>query len=471
MINLKNIKKIHFTGIKGVGMTALALCAKDLGMEISGSDIKEYFVTDKTLKKAKISWKIGFSRNHIKDPDLVVFTAAHGGEENIEVLEAKKRKIPVLSHGRALGLFMKEKIGISVCGVGGKTTTAAMIATVFHAVGLNPSFAVGAASIDPLGLPGRYNKTGRYFVAEADEYYASPQDLTPRFLYQSPKVIVITNIEFDHPDVYKNLNQTIRTFQKFVQRLPRNGLVVACLDSPNIKKILRLIKVPVKTYGFSSKADFCISLINQTRDKMIFSLKYKNKYINNIFLSVPGEFNVKNATAAYIVCKFFNIAEKTIKKGLMSFKGTKRRFEFVCKAKGIIFFDDYAHHPLQIEETLKAAKAWFKNKRIIAIFQPHTYSRTKALFSDFQKSFSSASKVYLVPIYASAREKKDVSVSSKKLAWAIKKTNTNTVYVKNKNQLIKKLKKDLKPGDVVFTLGAGDIFTWNASIAKAIESD
>lgn len=470
-IDLTKIKKIHFTGIKGVGMTALALCAKDLGIKVSGSDTSEYFVTDETLKRAAIKWQIGFSIKNLSDIDLLIFTAAHEGEANIEVIEAKKRGIPVLSHGQALEIFMDKKIGISVCGVGGKTTTASMMATIFKSAGLHPSFAVGAANINPLGVPGEYDQQGKYFIAEADEYFASPQDPTPRFFYQKPKVIVVTNIEFDHPDVYKDLNQTIKTFQKFIERIPDDGLLVACIDNPKVKRLVQSIKVPIETYGFSPDADWKITLINQTKGKKRFSLKHKDLIIKNLALSVPGKFNLKNATASIIVANFYGVPMDKIKKGLLKFKGTKRRFEFIGEVKGIRFFDDYAHHPVQIKATLGAAKTWFKRARIMAIFQPHTYSRTKALFSEFLKSFTDADKVYLVPVYASAREKSNLGVSSQKMAKEMKSFHPGVSFVKDRKELVSLLKKDLKKGDVVFTLGAGDIFIWHKEIIKRFKNE
>lgn len=465
-INLSKIKRIHFTGIKGVGMTALALCAKDLGIKVSGSDIGEYFVTDETLKRAGINWQVGFSPNNLSNPDLLVFTAAHEGEKNVEVIEAKRQGIPVLSHGQALGIFMEGKTGISVCGVGGKTTTASMIATIFEETSLHPSFAIGVGNIDSLGTPGRYDKKGKYFIAEADEYFASPQDSTPRFFYQNPKIIVVTNIEFDHPDVYKNLDQTIETFQKFIKRIPSDGLIVACIDNPNVEKLLQLTKVPMETYGFSPRATWQITSINQSKRKTKFSLKHKDLIINNLTLSVPGRFNVRNATASLIVASFCGIPMNKIKKGLAKFKGTKRRFEFIKEVGKIKLFDDYAHHPTEIKATLKAAKSWFRGERIIAIFQPHTYSRTKALLFEFSKSFADADKVYIVPIYASAREKNNLGMSGEKLTKEIKKHHPNVNFIMDRTELIEKLKEEAKKGGVVFTLGAGDIFTWHDTIIK-----
>lgn len=470
IIDLTKIKKIHFTGIKGVGMTALALYAKNMGMEISGSDTGgEYFVTEETLKKVKINYFNNFAAKHIVNADLVIFTGAHGGENNLEVKAAKKRGINILSQGEALGLLMSKNYGISVAGVGGKTTTSAMIATIFDGADKHPSFCIGVAEIVPLGLPGRYDKKGKYFIVEADEYFTSPQDPTPRFLYQNPEIIIITNIEFDHPDVYQNLNQTLTVFKKFIEKIPKDGLLIANIDNVNIKKLIQLTKVPIETYGFSKTADWRIELTEAKNNKNNFSLYYRGRVINNLFLSVPGKFNIKNAVAAFIAAYKCGISIDKIKQGLGLFGGTKRRFEFIKKINDVMLFDDYAHHPKEIEATLESAKEKFGKKRIIAIFQPHTYSRTKALFLDFAKSFKKADTVFITPIYASAREKNDLGISSEKLVKEIKKYHQDVTFINNKQLLRIKLKKLVKRGDVIFTIGAGDIFTWHKDIIRILK--
>jgi len=445
------IESIHFTGIKGVGMCALALCAKDLGIKITGSDIEEHFVTDETLKKAKISWKKGFKGEHVGSPDLLVYTAAHGGKENIEVKTACEKGIPVLSHAQALGWFEEGKNGIAVCGVGGKSTTSSMIATIFEKAGLNPSWAIGVGWINPLGRPGKYNKKGKYFIAEADEYFSSPQDKTARFLYLNPKIIVITNIEHDHPDVYENLDYTLKAFKKFVEKLGKDGIVIANIDNKNVVRLLQSIKVKTLTFGKSKKADYSIDLINQ------------------INLKVPGKFNRYNALAGYAAADYCGIAKEDIKKGIELFEGTKRRFEFIKEIKGVGIYDDYAHHPMEIRATLKAAKKRFKKNRIIAIFQPHTYSRTKSLLVEFAAAFKDADIVVVNSIYASAREEKDATVSGKILAEKIEKKQNNVFYRKGEEETAEFLRKVCKKGDVVITMGAGDIFNWHNSIAKAIK--
>jgi UDP-N-acetylmuramate--alanine ligase len=466
-INLINIKSIHFTGIKGVGMASLACCAKDLGIEVSGSDVKEYFVTDETLKQANINWQKGFSPDHLRKPDLLIYTAAHNGEQNPEVIAAKKQNILVLSHGEALGMFMKPKLGISVCGVGGKSTTAAIISTILSISNIHPSYAVGAGMINPIGLPGKFDKKGKDFIAEADEYITSPQNKIPRFMHQKPHIIVLTNLEFDHPDVYDSLDETIKAFKSFINKLPSNGLLIACLDNKNVEKLLKDIKVPYITYGQDKKADFQIANYFRGKEYNYFNLlNKKNNY--QFQIQIPGIFNVKNSSAAIITALNLGLKYEKIKTSLIKFQGVKRRFEKVGQTKNIKFYDDYAHHPEEIKATLRAAKKQFFPGRIIAVFQPHTYSRTKALFSQFCHSFKQADKIYITPIYASAREKKDVSVSSEKLVKGLKNCQAKAKFIGSKNMLINEFKTELKANDVVFTLGAGDIFTWNKDIINSL---
>jgi len=470
-IDFKKIKSVHFTGIKGVGMTALALCCRDLGIKVTGSDLAEFFVTDKLLEKAKIKWQVGFSEENVGKVDLLIYTGAHRGEKNIEVITAQSRNIPVMSHAEALGSLMSEKEGISVCGVGGKTTTSSIIATILTKVGLHPSFAIGVGDINPLKTSGRFDLKGKHFIAEADEYCVSPSHCRPRFSYQKPNIIVISNIEFDHPDVFKDINHTIQIFKEFVESLPKNGLLIACVDNENIRKLLKLIKLPVQTYGFSKEADWQIKNYRQKNQRVSFSLKKDTEEIKDIGLMIPGKFNSLNAAAAIITTKFLGVSSDKIKKAVSCFKGTKRRFEFISAVKGVKLYDDYAHHPLEIKSTLAAAREWFNNRRIFVIFQPHTFSRTKKLFKDFARSFSDASGVIFTDIYASAREKEDFTVSSELLAKKTQKNHRSVFYSSSKDEILDYLKKTVKKGDIVFTMGAGDIFLWHEEIIQKLQKE
>jgi UDP-N-acetylmuramate--alanine ligase len=459
-MDIKKAKHIHFSGIKGVGMTALALYAQDMGKTITGSDVAEDFVTSEVLKKRKIPISQGFKETDIPDStEVLVYSAAHA--DNPQIKKARKLNIPVLSYAQALAKLTAEKNTIATCGVGGKTTTAAMIATILEAAGFRPGFVVGVGNILNFGVPGRYEE-GKYIIVEADEYLAVPdQDLKPKFYYLSPKVIMATNIEHDHPDVYKNIEETKLAFEKFFLKLPANGLLVANLDSKNIQAVVKKLKekgfsANLITYGFSPQADWRIHPVKIQNQRTYFSVEF-NGILADFTLSIPGKFNAANAAAAVVVATHLGVAQKVSIKALEKFQGTKRRFERIGNVKGIEVWDDYAHHPNEIQATLMAARDWFPGKRLIVVFQPHTYSRTKMLINQFAQALSLADEVIITEIYSSAREKKDPSISADMLAQRTAKFQKNCLSLK-KNSVIKYLMPRMKKDDVLMTLGAGDIY-------------
>jgi len=463
---MKNIKSIHFVGIKGVGMTPLAIIAKEAGFEVSGSDIDDSFITDEALTKAGIVPKIGFSKTHIKGADLVITTGAHGGFNNIEVKEAVEQGIKVLTQGEAVGVFMEGKIlkrsftGISVAGTNGKTTTTAIIATVLEKNGLDPSYIIGTGWIGSLGMPGHFGK-GEYFVAEADEYATDPVlNKTPKFLWQIPKIIVITNIDFDHPDIYPSIKEIKESFKKFILKLPPDGLLVAFGDDPNVQNILKDFNGNKITYGTDQNNDYVISDIRTENTKTQFRLK-NNKGFSYLFkLSIFGEQNVFNASASILVGNYIGLSTEALQKGILLYRGSKRRSEFVGRlSSGAFVFDDYAHNPAKISATLKAFRSAYPNKRIVCIFQPHTYSRTKSLFEQFVRSFNDADTVIITNIYASLREKKDPTVSSKLLFTAMKHRYHDVVFLPYAQDVVKYIdKKNYGEDNIIITMGAGDVY-------------
>jgi UDP-N-acetylmuramoyl-L-alanyl-D-glutamate--2,6-diaminopimelate ligase len=465
--SLKKAKRVYLTGIKGVGMTSLALCLDDLGIKVEGSDTAELFVTDEVLKGRGIEWKEGFSeKNLVPLPDIVITTGAHGGLTNPEAVFAKGKAVPTITHAEALAKVAEGKDTIAVCGVGGKTTISSMLAVMLDSAGASPSFAIGVGNIFPLGTPGSY-KGGKHFICEADEFAVSPGiNNAPRFSFLKPKIIVVPNIEHDHPDIYPTLEDTKKTFREFFEKVPPDGLLVACIDNPNVAETLKGLEVPTATYGVSPRAEWIIGDIKHESGKISFSLTNSAKKINDISIRVPGNYNVLNAAAAYVVGNFLGLSEAVLKKGLWGYLGCQRRFEVVGEARGITIVDDYAHHPKEIKAVLAASRAWYPGKRIVAVFQPHTYSRTKALFADFATSFDDADVAAFMDIYSSAREEKDASVSSESLARETKKMKQESYYIGGHKKATAWLKKNLKKGDVLLTLGAGDIFYIHNDLLK-----
>lgn len=463
-MDIKRLRHIHFVGIVGVGMTALALCAQDLGTKVTGSDAPEAFATDDVLKKRGISWKVGFSeKNLIPPPDLVITTGAHGGFNNPEVSAAKRLGIPVMSHAEALANFAEGRETIAVCGVGGKTTTCAMIATMLDKTGMHPSFAIGVGNIPSLGVPGRYDKESTVFICEADEFAVSPGvDDRPRFSFLNPKVIVVTNIEHDHPDIYPTLEDTKKVFGGFFEKLPDDGLLVANSDSANVFEVFQKSKtraVPC-LYGFDKeKAYWEISDLQFREQQTNFKVSLQGLQEHKVSLSVLGKFNVYNAVAAFLAAReVCSGIDDQLVAALKKYTGCKRRFEKVAEVNDILVFDDYAHHPSEIEAVIEATHEWFPKRRIIAAFQPHTYTRTKALFREFVQSFRGVGKVGFMDIYAAAREKVDPNVSSKKLTEEAMKYSVSATYTEGPAETVDWLLETSRPSDIVLILGAGDIF-------------
>jgi UDP-N-acetylmuramate--alanine ligase len=472
---MNKIKTIHFVGVKGVGMAPLAIIAKEAGFTVSGCDIDQEFITDAPLQKVGIISMVGFHEDHIKDCDLVITTGAHGGFDNVEVIAAKQQGIPVWTQGEAVGKFMNGEIlkrsfdTVSVAGCHGKTTTTAMIATILKENKLDPSFLIGTGDIPSLGSCGHFGK-GNYFVAEADEYATEPKyDKKPKFLWQKPRIGLITNIEFDHPDLYPSMDSIREAFLAFANNIQENGVLVACSDDPETAKVIKNFKKKVVTYGFSKTADFYIDKVSIEQDRIFFWVHSENAILGEFLLNVTGEHNALNALAAIIVCLELGLSLENIKKGLLGFKGTKRRMEYIgVLSSGAVLYDDYAHHPTEIRKTLETLKKAYMNKKVVCIFQPHTYSRTKSLFEQFINSFTAADTVILVDIFPSARESIDTSVSSKLLADRILRIHKDVTYIAKLKDVVKYVEqKAFSREYVLVTMGAGDVYEIDKELIKA----
>ncbi len=447
-------------------MTPLAIIAKEAGFEVSGSDVSEKFITDEELEKAKITPFTGFSEENISNADLVIATGAHGGMDNIEVKAAKDANIEVLTHGQALGVFQRGEIfgkdlfGISVAGSHGKTTTTAMIATLLCENNLDPSYAIGTGEIPSLRSSGHFGK-GKYFVAEADEYFADViYDKTPKFLYQSPKILVVTNIDFDHPDIYESIDEIRKVFLEFANKLPPDGILISCGDGEENRSFLNSFEGKKIIYGFSPDCDFVLERVSSSSDKTFFWVKSNNTILGQFSLQVFGEQNALNGLSAVIVGLEIGLSVEQIRKGLSKFKGTKRRSEFIGNlTSGGLLYDDYAHHPEEIKKTLSAFRKSFPKHKIVVAFQPHMYSRTKKLFNQFATSFSDADEVLISEIFPSFREEKDPNFSSSLLAEEIKKYGKNVIYFANLADVVKYVSsRSYDKNTLVISMGAGDIY-------------
>ncbi len=460
-------KSIHFVGIKGVGMTPLAIIAKEAGIMVTGSDVSETFITDVPLERAGIQPFPGFSPEHVGNVDLVITTGAHGGYDNPEVIAAKERDIPVLTKGEAVGSYMNGAMlgtsykGIAIAGSHGKTTTAAMLATIFMKLQQDPSYLIGTSEIPSLsGMPGHFGE-GAYFIAEADEYATEPTyDKTPQFFHQNPALIVITNIEHDHPDIYPTVTDVTNAFITFANRLPENGLVILCGDGNEAKAFMKQYAGNTVTYGISPENDYVLTDFRFTDGKMSFEVQSHENKIGTVTLFVPGQHNGLNAVAALLAAKASGISVGEAKQALQFFTGTKRRLEYKGKLEsGAILYDDYAHHPTEITSTLQALKNLYPEKNILCIFQPHTYSRTKELLTEFASSLTHADTVILLPIFASSREAPDESVSSESLASLLREQHHDTFLLEKNEDVVEYIDQNgFTSETVIVTMGAGDVY-------------
>lgn len=459
-------KTVHFVGIKGVGMTPLALIAKGAGFSVTGSDIAEEFITDEALKRAGITPYVGFSTDHIASPDLVITTGAHGGFDNPEVKEAKARGIEVLTAGEAVGLFMNGAIfgkkykGVSVAGTHGKTTTTAMLATIMRESGYDPSFVIGTGNVGSLGAPGNFGK-GNFFIAEADEYATEPKhDKTPKFMWQHPSVAIITNIEFDHPDIYSSLEDVKSAFTAFIKQMPTNGVLIVCGDDHEVRNVTKGLDRKVITYGFNPENNYVLERVHISGEQTFFWVKGYGASLGEFAIRVAGDHNALNALGAIIGALELGVPLEKVKKSLPAFRGSQRRLEFIGDLQtGAKMYDDYAHHPTEIKKTLGALRRQYPNKKIVCVFQPHTYSRTKMLFNEFAQAFDEVNTIVITDIYASLREEYDPSVSSKHLVEAIKRYHSGVFYVSNIIDVVQYINQNRFRSDtIVVTMGAGDIY-------------
>ena len=456
-------------------MSGLVTIAKERDVDVFGSDTAEKFITDELLLKQNIVPLVGFSAKNITDslsgkqPNevLVVATAAHGGLGNVEAEEAKRLGFEIVSYGRALGIFMEGKRGISVAGTHGKTTTTALLAHLLTRAKLDPSYLIGTSSVTSLGTAAHFGK-GEFFIAEADEYVADTQfDKTPKFLYQKPEIIVLTTIDWDHPDVFSSQAEVEKAFIKFVNSSEDNAIVIANSDDPGIKHILPDLQRRIVTYGTEEGTMFYVNDISHG-DKTSFQASHESESYR-FSISLSGKHNILNATAAILAAYHAGVPIEGIQKELPSFIGSKRRFEKVGENDGILFYDDYAHHPTEITATLKAFRDKFPGKRLIVLFQPHTYSRTKAFFNEFTTSFNDADIVGIVDIFSSSREKADPTVTSAMLVAELKKQGKEASFVKTPSEFVASLQPKLQANDILVTMGAGDIYTWHERIRRAFK--
>lgn len=440
-------------------MSGIAEVLHNLGYEVTGSDIKESETTNR-LKKLGIKIFIGHNRENINNAHVVVISSAVP-PDNPEVLEARQMAIPVIPRAEMLAELGRLKYGILVAGAHGKTTTTSLIATLLSEGGLDPTVVIGG-KLKSMGSNARLGQ-GDYIVAEADESDGS-------FLKLNPTIAVITNIDREHLDYFKSIEMLKQAFLSFINKIPFYGLAVVCIENEYLREIIPLIQRKYLTYGFSEDADIYARDIRHSGIRMSFEVVYKSKSLGMFNLPVPGRHNVLNSLSAIAVAMELQVPVNIIAKALSNFSGIQRRFEFKGEAGGVKVFDDYGHHPSEITATLKAARECFNGKRIFVLFQPHRYTRTRDLMDEFAESFGNADKLFLMDIYP-AGERPIEGISSEVLAKRIRdKGFENLTYIPDKKEMIERIVSDLKNGDVIITLGAGDVYKMGEEILNKLRS-
>ena len=441
----KRIKRIHFVGIGGIGMSGIAEVLLNLGYSVSGSDIQKSEITDRLSRLGAIVG-YGHSRDNLRDVDVVV-TSSAVKTDNPEVIEAEERLVPVIPRAEMLAELMRMKYGIAVSGTHGKTTTTSMIATVLSHGGIDPTVIIGGR-LNSLGTNAKLGQ-GEFLVAEADESDGS-------FLKLSPTIAVITNIDQEHMDHYKDMEEVKSAYLDFINKIPFYGLAIVCLDHENVQSLIPKIKKRCITYGLTSQADIQAREITFAETQTAFEVLHSGEYLGRIELHMPGVHNVYNSLATITAALELDLDFETIQEGLNEFSGIQRRFQIKGLYKDVLVVDDYAHHPVEIRTTLNAAKNGWK-KRVIAVFQPHRFTRTRDLYDEFLTAFYQADILIVTEIYP-ASEDPIPGVNARALAEGIKEHgHKNVFYISDKKKIASHLVDILKEGDMIITLGAGDI--------------
>jgi UDP-N-acetylmuramate--alanine ligase len=438
---------IHFVGIGGIGMSGIAELLLNLGYRVSGSDVKSSDITDRLKTMGGTIFK-GHAAENIKGADVVVVSSAID-PENPEVQAAGQASIPVIPRAEMLAELMRLKYSIAIAGAHGKTSTTSIVASVLAEGGLDPTVVIGGKlkSIGSNAVLGE----GDFIVAEADESDGS-------FLKYSPTIAVVTNIDNEHLDFYADLDAIKTVFLNFLDRIPFYGLAVLCLDNEPIQDLIPQMKKRYTTYGMTSQADFQIRDVESGQQRSRFDIYHHGNKMGVINLNLPGIHNVYNATASIAVGVELNIAFDQIKKALETVEGVQRRLEIKGESKGITVIDDYGHHPTEVKVTLATIEENWQNRRKVVVFQPHRYSRTRALFDEFSRAFYQSDVLVVLPIYA-ASEKKIEGVTSQKLCEEIiAHGHKEVIFADGFKAALSHLKQTLQPGDVLLTLGAGDVW-------------
>jgi UDP-N-acetylmuramate--alanine ligase len=455
----RRIRRVHFVGIGGSGMSGIAEVLLNLGYRVSGSDLVE---SDTTLRLQRLGAEvvIGHRSENLRDADVVVISSAVR-KDNPEVIAAHERIIPVIPRAEMLAELMRMKYGVAIAGTHGKTTTTSMIATVLAHGGLDPTAVIGG-KLNSFGSNAKLGQ-GELLVAEADESDGS-------FLKLSPTIAVVTNIDPEHLDHYRNLEEIQKAFLEFINKVPFYGLAILCLDQENVQALIPQVQKRYVTYGLSSQANFRAADISYHGLTTSFRVFANERELGQISIQMPGLHSVYNALAAIATASELDVNFEIVRQALGSFSGVQRRFQIKGEWDGVMVVDDYGHHPTEIKATLSAAKSGW-GRRTVVVFQPHRYSRTRDLFKEFLTAFNQADVLFLTGIY-SAGEDPIPGVDVQGLYEGIKgHGHKDVTLVLDKSAILDRLLPRLKPGDMVFTLGAGDVWKTGEALIKKLKTE
>ena len=455
-----SIHTLHFVGIGGIGMSGIAEILMDQGFKITGSDRAVSDNTDR-LKKLGAHVYIGHAAENLEpDVDVVVYSSAVP-PENPELVEAHRRKIPVIRRAEMLAEVMRLRYGIGIAGTHGKTTTTSMVSLVLMEGGIDPTVIVGGRLRGLAGSNARLGK-GDFIVVEADEFDRS-------FLSITPTIAVLTTLETDHLDCYRDLEDIKSAFIQFASKVPFYGFVVLCLDEPALQDIMPKLKKKIITYGLNGQADLQAIDIRHRQNTSTFLVVHNGKDLGEVTLQIPGKHNVQNALAAIAVGLELGVSFEKIAAGVAKFTGVFRRWEVKAEVKGVTIVDDYAHHPTEIKATLAGAKSGWR-RRVVCVFQPHLYSRTRDFYDDFGRSFFNADVLVLTDVYP-AREEPIQGVNGELIANAAKEFGHKQVhYVPDKKAVPAFLLSIVQSGDMVITMGAGDIWRFGEDFIAQLKA-
>lgn len=453
----RKTQRIHFVGIGGSGMSGIAELLINLGYNVSGSDTT---VSESTERLSRLGAKIfiGHDAKNLNNAQVVVISSAVS-QGNVEIMEARAKKIPVIPRAEMLAELMRLKHGIAIGGTHGKTTTTSMVDAVLAGGNLDPTSVIGGI-LKSLNTGAKLGK-GDFLVAEADESDGS-------FLKLSPTIVVVTSLDNDHLDFYKNMDEAKSAFLNFINHTPFYGVSILCLDDDNIQSLIPHIEKRFITYGLKGQADYTVKNIQMSWELTSYFVYYHGKELGKINIKMPGIHNVQNSLAAMVVGLELDVPFESIAQSLGEFSGIKRRLQMKSDKNNILVIDDYGHHPEEIKITLRTLREIYKEKRIIVVFQPHRYTRTQLLLKDFFTSFYDADLLIIAPIYPAGEEPIKGINSSLICKGVMEHGQKNVLMMDDKKKVVEYLSHNVKANDVVLTLGAGDIWKVGDELIKKL---